>query len=118
MLGVTKGASEEEIKKAYKRLAMTHHPDRHASASEEDRKLHEKKFKEIGEAYEVLSDPKKKARYDSGADMSGAEGFHTDPNDLFNSFFASAGGFGGHPFFASAPGHAGQGFQFNFSNYH
>lgn len=96
---MTKGASEDEIKKAYKRLALTHHPDRHASASEEDRKLHEKKFKEIGEAYEILSDPKKKARYDTGQDVTGTgEGFSGDPNDLFNAFFASGGG---SPFFAS-----------------
>lgn len=116
MLGISKAASEDEIKKAYKRLAMTHHPDRHSTASEEDRKLHEKKFKEIGEAYEILSDPKKKARYDNGVDMSiPGDGFSADPNDLFNAFFAS--GFGGgssHPF----SGNSGGSFQFNFANFH
>lgn len=117
MLGLGKSASEDEIKKAYKRLALTHHPDRHASASEEDRKLHEKKFKEIGEAYEILSDPKKKARYDSGADMSSSgDGFSADPNDLFSAFFASTGGFGGHPFFSTSSGHHGPFHSFNFSN--
>lgn len=113
-LGVSKNASEDEIKKAYKRLALTHHPDRHASASEEDRKVHEKKFKEIGEAYEILSDPKKKARYDNGQDVTGngESGFSGDPNDLFNAFFASGGG---NPFFHSHSSTSGF-HGFNFSN--
>ena len=59
VLGVTKTASGEEIKKAYRKLAMQYHPDRNP-----DNKEAEEKFKEVNEAYEVLSDANKKARYD------------------------------------------------------
>ncbi|HOH54408.1 MAG: molecular chaperone DnaJ [Thermotogaceae bacterium] len=61
ILGVSKGASDEEIRAAYKKLVKEWHPDRHAG---EDKKLAEQKFKEIQEAYEVLSDPQKRAMYD------------------------------------------------------
>jgi len=60
VLGVNKDASAEEIKKAYRRQALEWHPDRH----KEDKEAAEKKFKEINEAYQVLSDPKKRAAYD------------------------------------------------------
>ena len=59
VLGVSKGASEEEIKKAYKKLARKYHPDMNPGDKEA-----EEKFKEVNEANEVLSDPEKKARYD------------------------------------------------------
>ena len=59
VLGVQKGASEEEIKKAYKKMARKYHPDLNP-----DNKEAEEKFKEVNEAYEVLSDADKKARYD------------------------------------------------------
>ena len=59
VLGVSKGASEDEIKKAYKKLARKYHPDLNP-----DNKEAEEKFKEVNEAYEVLSDANKKARYD------------------------------------------------------
>ena len=78
VLGVSKGASEEEIKKAYKKLARKYHPDMNPGDKEA-----EEKFKEVNEANEVLSDPEKKARYDQFGDLG----------DIFGSFFG--GGFGG-----------------------
>uniref|UniRef100_A0A7N9CD74 DnaJ homolog subfamily C member 7 n=1 Tax=Macaca fascicularis TaxID=9541 RepID=A0A7N9CD74_MACFA len=69
ILGVDKNASEDEIKKAYRKRALMHHPDRHSGASAEVQKEEEKKFKEVGEAFTILSDPKKKTRYDSGQDL-------------------------------------------------
>uniref|UniRef100_A0A667YEL0 DnaJ homolog subfamily C member 7 n=1 Tax=Myripristis murdjan TaxID=586833 RepID=A0A667YEL0_9TELE len=69
VLGVDKNATEDEIKKAYRKRALMHHPDRHSGASAEVQKEEEKKFKEVGEAFSVLSDPKKKSRYDSGQDL-------------------------------------------------
>ena len=100
VLGISKGASEDEIKKAYKKMARKYHPDLNP-----DNKEAEEKFKEVNEAYEVLSDPNKKARYDqyghAGVDPNfGAGGAGFDGNfdfgdlgDIFGSFFG--GGFGG-----------------------
>ncbi|NLC96096.1 MAG: molecular chaperone DnaJ [Erysipelotrichaceae bacterium] len=100
VLGVSKGASEQEIKKAYRSLAKKYHPD---VSKEKDA---EAKFKEINEAYEVLSDTQKRATYDQfgheGMDGSGFGGFQSgsydDLNDIFSSFFGggfSQSGFGG-----------------------
>ena len=103
VLGIHKGASEDEIKKAYKKLARKYHPDMNPGDKEA-----EEKFKEVNEANEVLSDPEKKARYDQfgfagvdpnyGAGAGGAGGFgggfdFGDLGDIFGSFFG--GGFGG-----------------------
>ena len=101
VLGVSRGASEDEIKKAYKKMARKYHPDLNPGD-----KAAEEKFKEVNEAYEVLSDADKKARYDqyghAGVDPNfGAGGFgggfdgsfdFGDLGDIFGSFF---GGFGG-----------------------
>ncbi|TWW81881.1 ATP-citrate synthase [Takifugu flavidus] len=93
VLGVAKNATEDEIKKAYRKRALMHHPDRHSSATAEVQKEEEKKFKEVGEAFTVLSDPKKKIRYDNGHDLDDDGGFSGrdfDANDIFRAFF------GGH----------------------
>lgn len=100
VLGVSKGATDEEIKKAYRKLAKQNHPDMNPGD-----KAAEERFKEINEAYGILSDPEKKARYDqfghTGVDPSygGGGGFggfdmgDIDLGDIFGSFFG--GGFGG-----------------------
>lgn len=68
-MGVTKTATDDEIKKAYRKRALMHHPDRFPNESEEVKKEEERKFKEVGEAYAVLSDAKKRSRYDNGQDL-------------------------------------------------
>jgi curved DNA-binding protein len=79
ILGVNKSASTEDVKKAYRKLAMKYHPDRN-----KDNKAAEEKFKEISEAYAVLNDPEKKKQYD----MFGAEGFQQrySQEDIFRGF--------------------------------
>lgn len=103
ILGVNKNASEDEIKKAYRKRALMHHPDRHSGATTEVQKEEEKKFKEVGEAFTILSDPKKKARYDSGQDLDedGMNMSDFDANNIFKAFFSGPGGFS---FEASGPG--------------
>lgn len=101
VLGVSKGASEDELKKAFRKLAKQYHPDLHPGDKEA-----EEKFKEVNEAYEVLSDADKRAGYDqfghAGVDPSygggaGAGGFggFGDMGDIFDSIFGGFGGFGG-----------------------
>jgi len=68
ILGVEKEATDKEIKKAFRKKAMLWHPDKFASATEEEKKAAEEKFKEIGEAYEVLKDETMRKRYDAGVD--------------------------------------------------
>lgn len=100
VLGLKKGASEDEIKKAFKTMARKYHPDLHPDDQEAA-----DKFKEINEAYEVLSDSEKRARYDqfghAGVDPNygggagyGGGGFG-DVGDIFDSIFGGFGGFGG-----------------------
>uniref|UniRef100_A0A3Q2QLE9 DnaJ homolog subfamily C member 7 n=1 Tax=Fundulus heteroclitus TaxID=8078 RepID=A0A3Q2QLE9_FUNHE len=95
ILGVDKNATEDDIKKAYRKRALLHHPDRHSGASTEVQKEEEKKFKEVGEAFSVLSDSKKKARYDSGQDLEddGMNMGDFDANNIFKAFFGGPGGF-------------------------
>ncbi len=94
VLGVAKSASQEEIKRAYRALARRFHPDVSKEADAEER------FKEINEAYEVLSDPQKRSMYDrfgtvSPGGMGGAGyGGFRDPFDIFAEVFGNLGGFG------------------------
>lgn len=104
ILGVTKNASQDEIKKAYRKLAMQHHPDRNPGNKEA-----EAKFKEATEAYEVLKDEQKKAAYDNyghqafgqggfggGGQAQGGQGFEGfDFNDIFSNFSDIFGDMGG-----------------------
>lgn len=99
ILGVTKQATEDEIKKAYRKRALVHHPDRHANSTEEEKKEQERKFKEVGEAYTILSDPVKKSRYDNGYDIEDLDQSDVDPQQMFRQFFQFPGGdanFGGY----------------------
>ena len=94
-LGVAKGASNDEIKKAYRKLAKEYHPDINKSPEAEE------KFKEINAAYEILSDEKKREQYDKyGDSMFGGQDFSdfykgggSDINDILNSLFGGFGGF-------------------------
>ena len=101
VLGLSKGASDDEIKKAYRKLAKENHPDLHPGD-----KACEERFKEISEAYEVLSDPDKKARYDQYGHAAfdpnsgfgggfGGFGDFGDLGDILGNIFGGFGGFGG-----------------------
>ena len=102
VLGVNKNATEAELKKAYRKMAMKYHPDQNQGDKEA-----EEKFKEVNEAYEVLSDSQKRAQYDQfghaafeQGGMGGGGGFYGqgfdmgDLGDIFGSMFGF-GGFGG-----------------------
>ena len=107
VLGLDRGADGETIKKAYRKLAMQYHPDRNKGDAEA-----EERFKEIGEAYAVLADPDKRARYDRfghAATSPGAEGFSgadIDPFEIFRNFM---GGFGFGDIFGGSMGGGGGG---------
>ena len=113
MLGVTQSATERELKKAYRMAALRWHPDKN-NGSEEQRKEAEEKFKDVNEAYEVLSDPRKRQRYDNGddlEDMGGGGMGGVDPNAVFQMFFGGGGGspFGGGGFGGGGFGGGGRG---------
>ena len=110
VLGLQKGASEDDIKQAYRKAALKWHPDRWVNGTDAEKKTAEEKFKEASEAYSVLSDKDKRAKYDqfgfAGVDGGGAQdwsqGFGS-LNDILNNLFGGAfggafsgfGGFGG-----------------------
>jgi curved DNA-binding protein CbpA len=84
---VTRDASPSEVKSGYRRLALQHHPDREAAGTEDVRDVRKAKFQEISEAYTVLSDPTRKARYDAGESLETLlqpGGGGPDPFILFN----------------------------------
>ncbi|HQU47592.1 MAG TPA: molecular chaperone DnaJ [Casimicrobiaceae bacterium] len=111
ILGVNRDASEDDIKKSYRKLAMKHHPDRNP-----DDKASEEKFKEAKEAYEVLTDAKKRAAYDQfghagvdpsagfggGARPEGFGGFADAFGDIFGEIFGQGRGAGGNGVFRGA----------------
>lgn len=86
ILNIDKKATQDEIKRAYRKLAIKYHPDKN-----QGNKDAEEKFKEISEAYEVLSDPKKREEYDTYGSVG--NGPRLDPNDIFKEFFGRSGGF-------------------------
>src|SRR5688572_3554672 len=94
VLGVERNSAVEEIKKAYRKLAVKYHPDKNPGD-----KVAEEKFKELGEAYEALSDPQRRAAYDQfghaafdpRARGGGRGGFH-DPFDIFREVFGGGSG--------------------------
>src|SRR5687768_18230819 len=97
VLGVGRDASDDDVKKAYRKLAMQYHPDRNGGAKEA-----EEKFKEITEAYDVLRDPQKRAAFDryGEAGLRGAGGpaggfHHVDLSEALNIFMRDFGGMGG-----------------------
>src|ERR1700733_14170292 len=103
ILGLVKGASDDDIKKAYRKLAMKHHPDRNQG---DGAKVSEEKFKDAKEAYEMLSDAQKRAAYDQyghagvdpnmgrggGPGQEGFGGFAEAFGDIFGDIFGGAGG--------------------------
>lgn len=114
VLGVPRDVSAEDMKKAYRKLAVKHHPDKNPGD-----KTAEDKFKEIGEAYDILSDDQKRAAYDryghgafanGGGGGGGGGGFH-DPFDIFREVFGGSGGGGGGVFESFFGGGGGGGRQ-------
>lgn len=133
-LGISRDATSTEIKKAYKKSALRWHPDKN-SGSEAEKAKAEKMFKDINEAYVILSDENKKARYDSGVDVEDIEGggggfpggAGMDPTQIFNMFFGGGmggmgdsgfggmgGGMGGGQHFFKRGGTGGNHFEFRF----
>lgn len=117
VLGIDKNATEDDIKMAYRKAAMKWHPDRWVNGTDAEKKTAEEKFKEASEAYSVLSDPQKRAKYDQfgfagvegqpGPDFSGGFG---NLDDILNDLFGGAfGGFGGFGFSGSGSGRSSSG---------
>ena len=107
-LGVPENASQDDIKKAFRKLSMKWHPDRWVNGTEEEKRKAEEEFKKINEAHTVLGDEEKRRQYDSGVDD--AQGFGDEGFDPFAEMFRRAtqgGGFG--DFFSGFRGHGANG---------
>ena len=105
VLGIRKGCSEDDIKQAYRKAALKWHPDRWVNGSDAEKKTAEEMFKEASEAYSVLSDAQKRAKYDqfgfAGVDGAGAQDFSQgfgNLNDILNDLFGGGFNFGGGGF--------------------
>jgi DnaJ family protein C protein 7 len=105
ILGVRQTATEAEIKTAYRKAALKYHPDKHASKTEAEKSEAEQMFKSVNEAYEVLSNPEKKQRYDSGIEVEDLDnphaggyggGYGGDSDDDDGHGHGHYGGRGGH----------------------
>src|SRR5512141_773071 len=99
VLGVPKTADEETIKKAFRKLAMKYHPDKNPG------KANEARFKEVNQAQEVLSDPKKRALYDEFGEESLSQNFDADRARVIRQYGGGGGGGGGR---GGRPGPGGQ----------
>ena len=104
ILGVDSKASEYSIKKAYRKLAIKHHPDKNDGSP-----YHENRFKEIAEAYEVLSDPLKRENYD----RFGKSEINVDPMDIFKNIFQD---FDKKPFFSGIFSIPNESFETGYNN--
>ena len=104
LLGIDKNSSDSEIKKAYRKSALKWHPDR----NKDDPAKAKKKFQEIGEAYSILSDPKKRDLYDKyGAEGLQNNGMDINPEDIFRNIFGGMGGMEGMGGMGGMPGMGG-----------
>lgn len=109
VLGVSKNATDDELKKAYRKLAIKYHPDRQQGKTDDEKKDAEEKFKEAAEAYDVLSNKEKRERYDRFGFNAPNGGFGFDGGgmsmeDIFSHFGDIFGGFGGFGGFGSRQG--------------
>jgi DnaJ homolog subfamily C member 7 len=111
ILEVPRDSEQDDFRKAYRKLALKYHPDKQGGKSEAEIEAASTKFKAVSEAYEILSDPEKKAKYDSGVEVEdldnphasggGGGGFHggphggIDPNIIFQMFMQQQHGGGG-----------------------
>jgi len=95
ILGVSRNATQNEIKKSYRKMALKFHPDRQSSKSQEEKEKAEVIFKDVNLAYEVLSDEVKKRKYDSGVDVEDLDNPHAGQGGMHGGFPGGHGGMGG-----------------------